>query len=510
MDVDVAQEKRFAEAIRVVTREMEGRRSKVGEWMAAASSAKTKAKRFTEPYQRRLRLCAIKDAETYVQRAKHCDDETRPEVVDRAISQFVAELAVLREKTHVSSTASQVKLRHCLPKPVPTAKGAKVASSKAVSTATASLLPGGKAAKSKRQIKNTTHDVESITDRLMAKFGVIEEKTFVHMDEVCDRCGINKEVIVEIGLMWCPGCARVFDNTDMGVQSVDSSRKRLKDPRYSLVKKMIKDIRHAQAQEPTAVNLPTIRVVARILVQRGHRDPKAIPFSETDYVVRNLLTEADIKEEAAAMARKGEAVGGGLEEGSDGDEDEDEEEGSDREEEDAEEAVEKEMLTAAEAKARASKARRVMRTIFRHIPQIHCRVTGQAPLRFTARENRMIQLLFQVIAENYDLFKGDRTNFMSYKHVIYRVCEILDITRALPFFSSLKPSTKTQHDKILVKIVNHVKLPDLISRTPDSDARAKAFYHSIGCRVPSVLRCQNDDMVGTHRKKRVRFEATLK
>lgn len=479
MDVDIAKQRKFAEAIRLVTTEMAGRRSKVGEWMQAAQAARSRARRFTQPYQRRLYRTAISDARTYARRALQCDEETHPAVVEAALSQFIAELAVLRERSHTGAdSGSALRAMHSLPSSGGGKPGGVAAAGVAKGTATSTLLPGGTAALAGTQVHNTGQSVDTITDRLMVRFGMAQTKTFVHMDEVCDRCRVNKEVLSDIGKMWCPSCGTLSDNTDMGVQSVESSRRRNRDSRYSLVKKMLKDLRHAQAQEPTAVSEAIVRVVARILLARGWRDPASIPFSETDHVVREHLRADAIEAEVAKLGKAASEVHLSLE-------DDDDDEGDDEDDDDEGEEAATEVRAAARAKA--TKARRTMRNIFRHIPQIHCRVTSQKPLRFTATEHRMLYLIFQVIADNYEHFKGARTNFMSYKHVIFRMCQILCLERALPFFSSLKEATKPQHDKILVQIFHKVGLPDLISRTPETDAAAKAYYASIGCKPPSVL-----------------------
>lgn len=87
---------------------------------------------------------------------------------------------------------------------------------------------------------------------------------------------------------------------------------------------------------------------------------------------------------------------------------------------------------------------------FEHVPQIMRIVTPVAPPRLTREETSAIRHIFCSIQAPFDRHKpANRCNFLSYSYVIYKIAELLELDRVLPFCP-------------LFKSVNNQRKADLI------------------------------------------------
>ena len=79
-------------------------------------------------------------------------------------------------------------------------------------------------------------------------------------------------------------------------------------------------------------------------------------------------------------------------------------------------------------------ARARYQDFFEHVPQIIEKVVGLSPPRLTEAENKDVRALFMEIQAPFDRVKPpERRNFLSYAYVIFKICELLEIDRILPF-----------------------------------------------------------------------------
>ena len=516
---DIECEREFARTVKEVRKRMAEQRSATYIWMQMAERARSRASRLTSPYSMRRRSALLKDAEKYALLADRRDRETRPEIIDDVISKYIVELALLRERTHNKpSQRSVMRKRHTLAhafpsvlRPATSTLAGTIAAKTDGNGGDASAASGARgvigsgslitpdAAMAREHLLSNTGKVENtvltasaVVQRMRVRFGLDAAKVFVRMDEVCDECGVCKEILPDIAMLWCPACLRTWSHADMGVQSVDLTRRKHKDARADTLKKMLNCVKNAQAQEPTSVDDSVVRDVARCLISKGFKDPSKVTFADTCSVIRNDMREMKVNETRARFAREQaskskssdgvEVHSGGLGGGGGGGGDELETRppppstGGN--------AYRRRRGTALDIAI--DDVKRKLRNLCCHAPQIHCKVTHQPPLRLTDVEMHMIIVLFVLICDKYTLVQGSRTVFLAYNRVIYRECEILGIERALPYFASSKEDPST--DEVISKIFRMIGLPDTTDRSPSGRRALAAFYLDAGVPCPSHLR----------------------
>lgn len=83
---------------------------------------------------------------------------------------------------------------------------------------------------------------------------------------------------------------------------------------------------------------------------------------------------------------------------------------------------------------RAALANARFQDFFEHVPQIMRLVTPITPPRLTKEEVAEIRQIFCTIQAPFDRHKpANRRNFLSYSYIIYKIAELLEIDRILPF-----------------------------------------------------------------------------
>ena len=95
-----------------------------------------------------------------------------------------------------------------------------------------------------------------------------------------------------------------------------------------------------------------------------------------------------------------------------------------------------------------------LRKQYDHIAQIHSRVTGIPPIRLPAEIEERLRLMFRSIQTPFNkACPAGRTNFLSYKYILYKFCQLLGLDQILPLLSLLKGKDKLlRQDKMYQEI----------------------------------------------------------
>ena len=98
-----------------------------------------------------------------------------------------------------------------------------------------------------------------------------------------------------------------------------------------------------------------------------------------------------------------------------------------------------------------------LRKQYDHLPQIFSRITGIPPIRLPPEMVERLILMFISIQQPFQKAcpktAPGRTNFLSYRFIIYKFCQLLGIDQMLPFLSLLKGKDKLlRQDKIYREI----------------------------------------------------------
>ena len=95
-----------------------------------------------------------------------------------------------------------------------------------------------------------------------------------------------------------------------------------------------------------------------------------------------------------------------------------------------------------------------LRKQYDHIAQIHSRVTGIPPIRLPPEIEERLRLMFISIQSPFNkACPAERTNFLSYKYILYKFCQLLGLDQILPLLSLLKGKDKLlRQDKIYREI----------------------------------------------------------
>jgi hypothetical protein len=95
-----------------------------------------------------------------------------------------------------------------------------------------------------------------------------------------------------------------------------------------------------------------------------------------------------------------------------------------------------------------------LRRCYDHIPQIHSRITGVAPIRFTSQIEEKLRLMFIAIQVPFSKAAPvDRKNFLSYKYLLHKVAELCGFDEILQFLSLLKGKDKLLRQDAIYKSI---------------------------------------------------------
>ena len=83
---------------------------------------------------------------------------------------------------------------------------------------------------------------------------------------------------------------------------------------------------------------------------------------------------------------------------------------------------------------------------FANIPQIIYELTQTEPKRFTEDQKQTMVTIFMEVQEPYERHKINRTNFLSYSYVLYKICELLGYNDFLPLLHKLSNKILLQAD----------------------------------------------------------------
>ena len=91
---------------------------------------------------------------------------------------------------------------------------------------------------------------------------------------------------------------------------------------------------------------------------------------------------------------------------------------------------------------------------YNNIQQIICKVNGESPLVITSEIENQLCTMFLQVQSSFDRHcPENRSNFLSYSYVLYKLCQILKYDHFLPYFKLLKSKDKLrQQDRIWQKI----------------------------------------------------------
>jgi len=93
-----------------------------------------------------------------------------------------------------------------------------------------------------------------------------------------------------------------------------------------------------------------------------------------------------------------------------------------------------------------------------HYMQIYVVLTGRPVPRLSDNENETLLRMFTAIIEPYRMYCGPRTNFLSYKVCLYRMCEMRGHTALLENFVLLKGKKNVAvQDAVLKRVFSYLK-----------------------------------------------------
>lgn len=312
-----------------------------------------------------------------------------------------------------------------------------------------------------------------IVDDLGKDFALRPSQVFVKMEEVCQRCNVNKEEIPGEGIIWCPSCldSQRFMSSTTGAEF--TQRKDSTNSRYTRLEQLIKELKYAQFKEPYRVPQSVIDKVAEYTYSLGYTDPERIDIVTMNHIVRSMRKKC--KDDKLDE-----------EDDDEGEEDEEEPAGNDAasvvSEEDFVLSGSKHAAKPPTHKHRSDDVSGAavdtsqMRKYYPFMTQIHVRVTGNPPLELTQHEERVIILVFLALQEVFPLFKQKRVNMLKYKYILHRECQALaeptgsgkralcpGLDRALPYFPLLKcEDTQHEHDATYSLMASQIGLPVIL------------------------------------------------
>lgn len=89
---------------------------------------------------------------------------------------------------------------------------------------------------------------------------------------------------------------------------------------------------------------------------------------------------------------------------------------------------------------------------YEHIPYICNCLTGQRPQEMPRSLEERLRLMFNQIQEPFDkVCPPNRSNFLSYPYVLYKLCELLGEDKYLPYFPLLKSKEKLIQQDVMWK-----------------------------------------------------------
>ena len=94
---------------------------------------------------------------------------------------------------------------------------------------------------------------------------------------------------------------------------------------------------------------------------------------------------------------------------------------------------------------------------YEHIPFIKDKLGIRPPIMCAELETLLCNLFSDIQAPYTKYCPDDRTNFLNYHYTIYKLCELLDQRKFLPFFPMLKdPEKRIEQDEIWKKICDEL------------------------------------------------------
>lgn len=97
---------------------------------------------------------------------------------------------------------------------------------------------------------------------------------------------------------------------------------------------------------------------------------------------------------------------------------------------------------------------------YKHISYIKYLITGIRPPTFTRDNEETLKSMFDMTQQPFQKWKGSRVNYLSYPYVLFKFCEILNLTDFMQYFSLLKDRTKLREQDVIFKhICNDLDWP---------------------------------------------------
>jgi hypothetical protein len=98
---------------------------------------------------------------------------------------------------------------------------------------------------------------------------------------------------------------------------------------------------------------------------------------------------------------------------------------------------------------------------YENINLIISKLCNKKPLVIPVNIVDKLKEMFLAIQKPFERLKGDRTNFFSYPYILYKFCELLDLTEYLQYFQLLKSREKlNKQDAMWKKVIEDVRETD--------------------------------------------------
>ena len=109
-----------------------------------------------------------------------------------------------------------------------------------------------------------------------------------------------------------------------------------------------------------------------------------------------------------------------------------------------------------------SKAKDILKKLgynkyYEHIPFIKDKLGIKPPIMSPDLENKLCNLFMEIQTPYSKHCPENRVNFLNYYYVLYKMCELLDERKYLPYFPMLKdPIKRIEQDNVWKKICNEL------------------------------------------------------
>lgn len=459
----------FARVLDEVRNTCAQQRKNVSAFRDHARKARSQCRGLEKPWHRRLVLEKENEAEWWDRRATSCEFATDPKRVEERLAPVIVEAAVIEEREAMERSKRGIAWHLDVPQ-IPMNKTERVAAEKKQ--------------KAKRK-KNTALTLNKIGERTLQEFGLEVPKVWEYPDEVCPRCRGAREELPGTSMMWCPVC-RIESDVAPDIAVLDSGQRKEKPARYERSEHMLRELAFAQFKESYRVPKSVLVEVAKECVREGvRRDDMEI--TKFFHMVREMRKTRKAAMEKALEKRKKRrrkteqknAKKRRVDRGEQGKHLKRKREESDGEDDEEESDSDSDEVTMPVGPIS-------FRNYYAYSVQMFYRLRRMFPHRLSALGARKFIMVFTVLCSTFDMFKGNRRNFIRYTTAMHDTMNRFAHTeqfgkreramyaKMVSFFPLLRgESTIQMHRKILRKMEHFVgidtRFPGLVIRQDEQD-----------------------------------------